>query len=129
MVLADLGLGEVLWSLLVIFVMISYFMMLFSVVVDIFGNHEMPGGTKALWCVALLFFPLISMLIYLVANGEGMAKRSIAQAQANESAAKDYIRDAAGGTPADDIAKAKDLHDKGIINDAEFDQLKQKALS
>jgi hypothetical protein len=128
MVLADIGLGELLWSLLVIFVMITYFMMLFSIVVDVFRNPAMGGGTKALWCIVLLFFPLVSMLIYLIVNGNDMADRSVSQMQAQDTAARQYIRDAAGGTPADDIAKAKALLDDGVIDAEEFARLKQKAL-
>ena len=47
--------GQFLWSLLVIFFMIMYFMILFSVVIDLFRNHQMGGFAKALWIIFLIF--------------------------------------------------------------------------
>ena len=40
------------------------------------------------------------------------------------------LRDAAGKSgPSDEIARAKELLDRGAITQAEFDQIKQKALA
>ena len=58
--------GEFLWSLLIIFFMIMYFMILFSVVIDLFRNHQMNGFVKALWIIFLIFVPLISLLISVI---------------------------------------------------------------
>jgi hypothetical protein len=130
MVLADVGLGEILWSLLVIFFMVMYFMILFSVVIDLFRDHELGGFAKALWVIALLVFPLISLLAYLIVRGDGMGKRSLAQAKATEADFQAYVRQSAGaGGAAEQIAQAKALLDAGTINADEFDALKQKALS
>ena len=71
--------GEFLWSLLVIFFMIMYFMILFSVVIDLFRNHQMGGFAKALWIIFLIFVPLISLLIYVIVYGKSMAQRQQAQ--------------------------------------------------
>ena len=51
--------GEFLWSLLLIFFMIMYFMILFSVVIDLFRNHQMGGFAKALWIIFLIFIVFI----------------------------------------------------------------------
>ena len=67
--------GEFLWSLLLIFFMIMYFMILFSVVIDLFRNHQMGGFAKALWIIFLIFIPLISLLIYVIVYGKSMAER------------------------------------------------------
>jgi ABC-type cobalamin transport system permease subunit len=130
MVLAEVGLGELLWSLLVIFFMIMYFMILFSVVVDLFRDHEMGGFAKAIWVIALLVFPLISLLVYLIARGDDMGKRSLAHAQASQADFQAYVRQSAGtGGPAEQITQAKALLDAGTISAAEFEALKQKALT
>jgi ABC-type multidrug transport system fused ATPase/permease subunit len=129
MIFADIGLGEVLWSLLTIFFMVVYFMMLFSVVVDLFRDHELGGVAKALWLLFLLVFPLIALLVYVITRGDKMARRSAARAQAAESDFQAYVRDAAGGTPADQIARAKALLDDGTISSEEFEALKRKALT
>ncbi len=116
-----------LWALMFT-VFIGYLMALFSVISDLFRDRALNGWLKAIWFVFLIFFPLITVLIYLIARGRGMTERSIAQQQAMLAAADDYIRQVAA-SPADDIAKAKSLLDSGAITVAEYDQLKAAALA
>ena len=123
-----LSLGDFLWSLLVIFFMVTYFMMFFQVVVDLFHRPETSGTTKVLWFLFLLFVPLLGLIIYMITNAEGMAQRNLQQAQRSRAQMDEYVRETAGSGSAADIAKAKELLDSGAINQAEFDQLKSKAL-
>lgn len=121
--------GEFLWSLLVIFFMIMYFMILFSVVIDLFRNHQMGGFAKALWIIFLIFVPLISLLIYVIVYGKSMAQRqqtAVVEAQQEQDA---YIKQVAGTSPAEQIAQAQQLLNSGAISQDEFDKLKAKALS
>jgi predicted PurR-regulated permease PerM len=120
--------GQFLWSLLVIFFMIMYFMILFSVVIDLFRNHQMGGFAKALWIIFLIFVPLISLLIYVIVYGKSMAQRqqsAVVEAQQEQDA---YIKQVAGTSPAEQIAQAQQLLNSGAISQAEFDKLKAKAL-
>ena len=120
--------GQFLWSLLVIFFMIMYFMILFSVVIDLFRNHQMGGFAKALWIIFLIFIPLISLLVYVIVYGKGMAERqqsAVVQAQQEQDA---YIKQVAGTSPAEQIAQAQQLLNSGAISQDEFDKLKSKAL-
>ena len=117
-----------LWSLIVIFFMVVYFMMLFSVIVDIFRRHDASGGKKALWLLFILFAPLLGLLIYLIVNGHGIAERQAKDVQQSQAQLDDHIKAVAGGS-AEQIAKAKELLDAGTITQAEFDQLKTKALA
>lgn len=121
--------GEFLWSLLVIFFMIMYFMILFSVVIDLFRNHQMGGFAKALWIIFLIFIPLISLLVYVIVYGKSMAQRqqaAVVEAQQEQDA---YIKQVAGTSPAEQIAQAQGLLNSGAISQEEFDKLKAKALS
>ena len=70
-----LSLSDFLWSLLIIFFMVTYFMMLFHVIVDVFRRHDTSGVTKAIWLLVLLILPLFGLLIYLIVNGQGMNAR------------------------------------------------------
>ena len=123
------------WDLLLwifwIFVFVAYLMVVFSIIADVFRDHELNGWLKAIWILFLIFVPFLTALIYLIARGNGMQKRSLAEAQALQSAQEAYIRQTAGvgSSAADDIAKAKALLDAGTISQAEFDALKAKALS
>jgi hypothetical protein len=93
----------------------------------------MGGLAKALWIIFLIFMPFLSMLIYLVARGRGMAERSASAGEQARAAQESYIREVAAGTgegisPAEEISRAKALLDSGAITQPEFDQLKAKAL-
>jgi len=118
-----------LWSLIVIFFMVVYFIMLFGVVVDVFRRHDIGGGKKALWLLFILFFPLLGLIVYLIVNGHGIAQRQAKDTQRSQAEFDDYVKSVAGGGSADQIAKAKELLDAGTITQAEFDQLKAKALA
>jgi predicted PurR-regulated permease PerM len=123
------SLGDFLWSLLVIFFMVIYFLILFQVIIDLFRRHDASGMKKAAWVIFLIFVPLLSLLIYMIVNGRGMAERNIQQAQSQQQQFDEYVRQTAGsGGSTDEIAKAKQLLDSGAITQAEFEQLKTKAL-
>lgn len=129
MILADINLGEILWTTLVIFFMVMYFMILFSILGDLFRDHDTSGWAKAAWVIFLVIAPFLTALIYLIARGNGMAKRSMkAQADAQQQF-NDYVQTVASSqAPADQIASAKALLDAGTIDQGEFDRLKAKAL-
>ena len=122
------NLGSIFWYTLTIIIFVSYLMVLFSIVGDIFRDREMSGGIRAVWIVCLIFFPFLTALIYLIVRGRGMTERAVAQAERNKAAADDYIRSVAG-SPADEIARAKALLDAGTISPAEYEALKAKALA
>ena len=121
--------GQFLWSLLIIFFMIMYFMVLFSVILDLFRNHEMSGIMKAVWIILLIFIPLISLLIYVIIYGRGMAERQQAAVVTAQKEQDAYIKQVAGTSPAEQIAQAQELLSSGAISQEEFDKLKAKALS
>ena len=129
---AHMEFGQFLYSLIIIFFMIVYFMMLFNIIFDIFRDHEMNGFVKAIWLIFLLFIPLISMLVYVIARGPGMAKRNQAAAIEAQKAQLAYAKqlvNQSGSTTVDQIADAQKLLDSGAITQAEFDQIKAKALA
>lgn len=129
MILADVNLGEILWTTLVIFFMVMYFMILFSILGDLFRDHDTSGWGKAAWVLFLVIAPFLAALIYLIARGNGMAKRSIAAQADAQKQFNEYVQSVAGsGSPSDQIAQAKQLLDSGAIDQAEFDRLKAKAL-
>ncbi|WP_232711214.1 MULTISPECIES: SHOCT domain-containing protein [unclassified Microbacterium] len=120
---------DLIWWFLAIFIFFAYLMVLFSIITDLFRDHKLSGWWKAVWIIVLLLTNWLGALIYLIVRGRGMGERSAAQAQAFERAQQDYIKQAAGTSPADEIAKAKSLLDAGTITQAEYDQIKSKALS
>lgn len=118
---------DVLWTIFWAFAFIAYLFALFSVVADLFRDRGLNGFWKAVWIVFLIFLPFLTVLIYLIVRGRGMADRQTERVHHDRHRADDYIRSVAA-SPADEIAKAKQLLDSGVITQAEFDQLKGRAL-
>ena len=122
------ALGNTIWWFLSFAILISYLMVLFTIVGDVFRDRELSGGAKALWIFCLVFFTFITAIIYIIVRGKGMNERAAAQVQQNKQAADNYIRSVAS-SPADEIASAKSLLDAGTITADEFATLKAKALA
>jgi hypothetical protein len=130
LILADYPFLGVLWSMLVFFVWVAWFMLLFKIVGDVFRRRDIGGGMKTLWLLFVLFVPFLGVFIYLIANNDEMAQRDLERAQAAQAQFNDYVQQAAGsGGAAAEIDKAKKLLDSGAINESEFAALKAKALA
>jgi hypothetical protein len=116
------------WYFISIFAFIAYLFALFSVIIDIFRDHKLNGWFKAIWVVFLIFVPFLTVLVYLIARGRGMAERSQRHGAPVGTQDTDYPASRPSANPAADIAAAKDLMDRGVITSGEFDALKNKAL-
>jgi len=124
------NLVDFMWTLLVIFFMVIYFMIMFRVIIDVFRRDDLNGWGKAGWLILLLFLPLITLLVYTIIQGKGMAQRDMASYQEMRSAQDTYIRDVAGSAdPATQIKQAHDLLQSGAISQEEYDSIKAKALA
>ncbi len=86
---------------------------------DIFRRQDISGWGKAAWIVFVIVLPFLGVLIYLIANSQGMADRNV---KAVEAAG-------ASGGPATEIATAKQLLDSGAINQEEYEAIKRKATT
>jgi len=129
--LADINLADLMWSMIAFFFFVIVLMMLFQIIGDIFRSDDLSGVTKAVWLIAILFVPWLAIFIYLIARGNGMAERAI---KANQKAQEQFAAYAqsqapAASGPTAEIASAKALLDSGAISQPEFDRLKASALA
>ena len=130
MLAADYPFLDVLWTMLIFFAWVIWFWLLIAVFGDIFRRRDIGGGAKTLWVIFTIVLPFLGVFIYLLTQDEGMTQRNIDRAQSQQAQLDDYVRQtAASGGAAAEIEKAKALLDSGAINQAEFDALKQKALT
>jgi len=120
---------DMVWLIFSTFLFVAYLIILFHIVVDLFRDKDLGGGAKVLWIIGLIFLPMITAIIYIIARGNGMAARTQASMQRARSETEAYIKGVAGRSPAADIAEAKALLDAGTITQEEFARLKSKALS
>lgn len=129
MPLADVSFGELLLTVFEVFLFVVWIWILFTIIGDLFRDHDMSGWGKALWIVFLVFIPYIGMLVYLIARGSGMRERSL-QAQSEAKHHFDsYVQEQAHTSPADELHKLNDLKEKGALSAEEFDRAKAKLLA
>ena len=122
--------GQVMWSMFVFFVWILFFWLLFTVFADLFSRHDISGWAKTGWTILVIVLPFLGIFIYLIAEGRGMGERNMKKAQSQQAQMDAYVRSVASSdSTTDQIAKGKQLLDAGTITQAEFDQLKSKALA
>jgi ABC-type multidrug transport system fused ATPase/permease subunit len=133
MLIADVGLAELLWTTLWIFFLFMFIWVFVILITDIFRDHELSGWAKALWILLLIIFPLIGSLIYIIVRGPGMAERRAKEASAAKAQFDAYVREAAasspgGGGAADDISRLAALRDSGTITEEEFQSMKARVV-
>ena len=126
---ADYPFLDVMWTILVIFLWIAWFMLLFHVIADVFRRRDASGAKKTIWLIFMILVPFLGVFVYLIANGDDMARRNIESAERSRAEMDDYIRSTAGGGAAAEIERAKGLLDSGAISQAEYDAIKAKALA
>src|SRR3954466_12774662 len=131
MLASDFGSGQVFWSMLWFFMFVIWIWILIAVFADIFRSHDLSGWAKGLWSVFIIVLPYLGVFVYLIARGHKMSEHAMQAAQAQDAAARQYIQSAAGTSPstADELARLADLKNQGVLSDAEFEQLKAKALA
>ena len=129
MIASDYPFLDVLWTMFIFFIWIVWIWLLFTVFADIFRRHDISGGKKTLWIVFTILLPFLGVFIYLITQNVGMTERQLQRTRTQQEQFDDYVRQTAGGGAAGEIEKAKALLDSGAITQAEFDAIKQKALS
>ena len=127
---ADYPFLDVLWTILIFFLWVAWFMLLFHVIADVFRRRDASGGKKALWLIFVLFAPFLGVFAYLIANSDDMAQRQAEQLTAAQRETDEYVRSVAGSSgAAGEIERAKGLLDSGAIDQQEYDAIKAKALA
>jgi hypothetical protein len=126
----DFGTGQVFWSLLWFFMFFIWIWLLIIVFSDIFRSHDIGGFAKFLWVLFVILVPYLGVFVYVIARGHKMHEHALEAAQAQDQAARAYIQQAAGTAPstADELTRLADLKAQGVIDDAEFQRLKAKAI-
>lgn len=122
---------DLFWAMLMFYLFFLWIWLLIKLFADIF-RREMSGWAKAGWTIFLILVPFLAALIYLIAEGKGMAEREVRDYQAAQSAQEEYIRSVAGSggpSPADEVAKLAALRDRGVLTNEEFEAQKAGLLS
>jgi Short C-terminal domain/Phospholipase_D-nuclease N-terminal len=130
LIAADYPFLDVMWTILVFFVWVAWFMLLFRVFADIFRRQDLSGWGKTGWLIFTIVLPFLGVFVYLISQGREMTERDLERAGAQRAEFDDYVREtASSGGSAAEITQAKQLLDSGAITQEEFQTLKAKALA
>ena len=122
--LAEWSFGSVLWAMVVFFLWFMVIWMFIAIFADIFHRNDLSGWGKAGWISVIFIVPFIGILIYMIARPK-MTEQD--RAEMAEMQAKQQRM--AGYSAADEIAKLDALKAQGSITDAEYQDLKTRAIA
>jgi Phospholipase_D-nuclease N-terminal len=131
MLAATFGTGQVVLSILWLFLFFIEIWLMISVFIDIFRSDDLPGWAKAAWIVFVLVLPLIGILAYLVIRGGKMRAHQVRMIQEQEEAFRRYILGVVGSSGhsvAGELTRLAELRDRGYLTDQEFRLLKAQTL-
>ena len=124
---------DIFWTMILFFAWVVWIWMMIAILTDVFRRRDIGGFAKAAWVIFMILLPFLGVLIYVISQHDKMAERNLKQAEAMQQQFDAHVREVAGsgggGGAAGEIAQAKQLLDSGAINQAEFDQIKAKALA
>lgn len=105
--------------------------LLVRVILDLFRSHDLSGLAKAGWLAFVIILPFVGVLVYLIVRGKNIAEHDERKGNVQQNAFDQQVR-RAGGTPAsaaDELTKLADLHTRGVLTDAEYQEQKDKVLA
>ena len=83
---------NILWTTLIFFAWVIFIWIAITVLIDVFRRRDISGWGKAAWVVFVVVLPWIGVLVYLIANHDGMAERRMSEAQASQAQFDEYVR-------------------------------------
>jgi hypothetical protein len=112
---------DVFLTMLWFFLWLLWLFLVVWIIMDVLRNRDLGGWAKAGWILLIVLLPLIGVLVYVGVHGALIQDRREREILARDAAFR------AGGTSAEfELAKLADLHDRGVITDAEFEQRKEE---
>lgn len=121
--LDDVSFFDVVWWMIIMFFWVMAIWVFIAIFTDIFRRNDHSGWAKAGWCFLIFVLPFLGALIYIIARPKmtEQDRQMIEQAQAVQQRLANY-------SPSEEISKAQALLSSGAITQAEFDELKRRAM-
>ena len=121
--LDDVSFWDVVWWMMIMFFWVMMIWIFIALFADIFRRNDLSGWAKAGWCLLIFVVPFLGALIYIIFRPKmtEQDRQMLAQMQTQQARLQNY-------SSTDEIAKAQALLSSGSISQAEFDELKRRAL-
>ena len=132
MIFAEWQVGQLLWSMLWFTLFFLWIWVVVMVFADIFRSPDLSGWAKGLWTIFVIFLPWLGVLAYLIARGHKMTEHRLQEAEAADQAMQAYIRNTVATpstSPASDLSALAELRDRGVIDESEFQAMKQRVVT
>jgi len=108
-----------------VFVFILWFWLFITAASDLFRRRDISGLGKVLWIILLIVLPYVGIFAYIFTQGGSISERNRAQARQ----VRDELRQAAGLSVADEIAKLEQLKSKNSISEEEYLRLRARLIA
>lgn len=105
---------DVFWTIVLFFGFVLWIFLVTWTLFDIFGSPDIAGWAKAGWTALVILVPMIGVLAYVIVHKDHVSGWHGRASGATSSAFK--------------LSKLADLHDRGVIDDAEFEREKENIL-
>lgn len=125
----DFGLWEVIVSMFWFMLLVAWFWLILTILTDVFRNRDMSGWAKALWVLFIIVVPWLGALVYILVHGSSMQDRERQRAMDRDERMRGYQPPAARSSIAQELTDLADLHERGVLTTAEYEQAKAKALT
>jgi len=124
-----LGFFDILWSIVLLFLLVAWIWVVISVLADVFRSRDMRGISKALWVLFIILIPWLGVLAYIIVRGDRMQENQLQAVKQFEDAQRDYLRSVVGTSPATELEKLANLKEKGVLSEEEFTAQKARILN
>jgi hypothetical protein len=124
-----LGFFDILWSIVLLFLLVAWIWVVISVLADVFRSRDMRGISKALWVLLIILIPWLGVLAYILIRGDRMQENQLQAVKQFEDAQRDYLRSVVGTSPATELEKLAALKEKGVLSEEEFAAQKARILN
>lgn len=125
----SLGFFDILWSIVLLFLLLAWIWVVISVLADVFRSRDMRGISKALWVLFIILIPWLGVLAYILIRGDRMQENQLQAVKQFEDAQRDYLRSVVGTSPATELEKLAALKEKGVLSEEEFTAQKARILN
>ena len=76
MLIAEFGTGQVLWSILWLFVFALHIFLVVMIFGEVMQAPYLSGLAKVMWTIGVILLPYLGILLFLIVHGDEMRRRS-----------------------------------------------------
>jgi hypothetical protein len=120
---------DLFWTMMVLFLWITWLWLLIAVFADIFRSEDLSGWSKAAWVLVSVVLPYLGVFSYLIARGDAMQERQTSRQRQAEEVTASYIRGVASTPSAtEELSRLAQLRESGALTEEEFAAQKARIL-